>query len=553
MVDSSEEQRNSVQELAAGDRGQGAADSGGGRTAINLAVVAVASLLQLLIQFAITGVTASYYGSQAPTDALYAALALPTFATAVLSGSLSYILIPDLIAKFEASPNGRAAWELASFVGLVVSIAGVLAGIVLYGLAGPLIEYCYPNLKTPETARACLEILSVQVFLTGLVSWTTAVHHSRHGFIWPALGGILGVACSLVLTVLAGQQSVTVIAWAINLGSIVSVVIQLLPIVGKIAWPVADFANIVRLARVFWPLLLGTFYLRLDQVVDKLLTDRLGDEGAVANFHYSQRIMMALLTVGTSSLSLVVFSQLAAQFAAGGRVGYAKHLALALGRMWLIVVPIAIGVGCFAIPIVRDLLQRKAFTSDDTYVVGWLIILSLGMFVGASLGELLARAFYVMEDTLTPTIVGVIALTIGFAFRIALIDTWGIWAIAVGVSVYFLLSAGAMLWMLRKKLGSGVLEGSFRQIRDAVIASLVACGVCAGVYATKMGNTWVAGPIGGITYAAMLMLLRNESALQIPREIASRLRDNSQGEAMDSQGKAAGNQGEVAKERRNIK
>ncbi|HBE71896.1 MAG TPA: hypothetical protein DDW52_27455 [Planctomycetaceae bacterium] len=524
MADSSGKMQDVDQASRTAEKTQRPDGTEGGRTAVNLAVVSLASLLQLIIQFAITGVTASLYGSKAPADALYAALALPTFVTAVLSGSLSYILIPDLVAKFEADADGKAAWGLASFVGLVVSIAGIVAGIFLFGLAGPLVDYCYPNLKSPKTAYTCLEILSVQVFLTGLVSWTTAVHHSRQGFMWPALGGILGVTCSLLLVVFAGQRSVSVIAWAINLGSVVSVVVQLLPIAGKIAWPVADIANIAKLCRVFWPLILGTFYLRIEPVVDKLLADRLGDEGAVAHVNYSQRIMMALLTVGTSSLSLVVFPQLAKQFAAGGKIGFAKHFALALQRMWLIIVPIAIGVSCFALPIVRDLLERKQFTSEDTYVVGWLIVLSMGMFVGASLGELLARAFYVMEDTLTPTLVGAIALTIGFAFRFALIDSWGIWAIAAGVSVYFLLSAAVMLWMLRRKVGTGVLEGSFRQVRDAVIASLVACGVCAGVYATKIGTTWLAGPIGGIAYWVVLMLLKNEAALQIRHEIASRLR-----------------------------
>ncbi len=495
-------------------------------TATNMLVVSAASVLQLLIQFAITGVTASFYGSKVPTDALAAALALPTFAAAVVTGSLSYILIPDLVAKFENAETHQEGWRLATFVALVTGMLGAMISAVLYFAAGPITLTFYPQSSADfhVLTQQCLEILSVQVVLTGLISWAIAIHHSRHSFFWPALGGVVGTACSLVLAIVAGSSSITAIAWAINLGSVVSIVVQAVPLLPSLGWPQADYDNVLRLLRVFWPLLLGTIYLRIEPLVDRMLADSLNDEGAISHINYSQRIMMALVSIGSSTLALIAFPQLAARYADEGLHAFSEHFSLALRRLWLLIVPIAVGVSCFAVPIVSDLLQRGQFTTGDSAMVGWLIVATMGMFVGASLGELTARAFFVLEDTRTPTAVGVIALTVGMLTKLTLVAYWGIWGIAFGVSLYFLLSSGSMLLMLRRRLGAVIFKGSVSHLRDAGIASLVACGVCFCVYATRIGGTWIAAPVGAAVYFSILLLIKNEQAWQIPQEIAVRLR-----------------------------
>lgn len=495
-------------------------------TARNMLVVTAASMLQMLIQFAIMGVTASYHGATLRTDALAAAQVLPVFAAAVITGSLSYILVPDLVAKFQDKATHAEGWGLASFVALVTSALGAAVSAVLYFASEPIVACLFPHLSVDSQVLAtqCLEILSVQVVLTGLVSWAIAIHHSQQSFVLPAAGGVLGTACSLSLAISAGEQSVTVIAWAINLGSIVCIVVQTIPLAGSLQLPRADWRNIARLLRVFWPLLLGTIYLRIEPVVNSSLADRLNDEGAISNVNYSQKIMMALLALGSSSLALIAFPQLAARYAGGGKQGFTEHFSLALRRLWLLIVPIAVGVSCFATSIVSDTLQRGEFTASDSQVVGWLVVATMGMFIGASLGELLSRAFYVLEDTRTPTLIGVISLTVGLVVKIVLLAFWGIWAIALGVSLHFLLSSLAMMTLLRRKLGNGMFEGSFVCLRDAIISSLVACGVCYCIYATKIGNTWMAAPAGAMTYFAMLLLLKNPGAWQVPQEIAVRLR-----------------------------
>jgi putative peptidoglycan lipid II flippase len=178
----------------------------------------------------------------------------------------------------------------------------------------------------------------------------------------------------------------------------------------------------------------------------------------------------------------------------------------------LITVPIAIGFGVFAVPVVSDLLERGRFTVDDSRVVGWLIICFMGLFIGASWGELLARGFYTFGDTRTPTVVGAIALTIGLACKWFSLPVLGVWGIALSTSLYILLSAVTMAYLLSVKTNTGIFSGCWTVLVQALLASCVACGMCLIPYTFQLGRTWSAAPLGAVTYVAVLWLLGNSDA-----------------------------------------
>ncbi len=449
------------------------------RTARNVMLVSTASLVQIIVQFLFQRVLAGAYGAGADADALAAALTLPTLFAAVVTGSLSYVLVPELVAKFHADDHSPDGWRMASFVGLLTSLISLVCSAVLWGCAEPICRMLYstladqPLLQTSELLR----ILSVQVLLSGLISWAQAIHHSRHVFLAPALGGVLGTAFTLAWAHRFGQEGISSLAWAINAGSLVSVSVHVLPLLRRLGAPRADVASLWRLATLFWPLLLGAVFLRLDPVIDRVLAARLAsqDPGAIAYINYAQRILMALLAIGTSSLAVVAFPQLAQRFEGEGNSGFAEHFSLAFRRLILLVVPMAIGFSGFSVWIVQDLLQQGEFTAHDATMVGLLIVALMGMFVGSSCGELLARGFYVLGDTKTPTLVGAIALSSGLVVKFILFAWIEIWGIALGVSCYSLLSAGIMAWILARRSPDSVFAGCLAVFVQSLRSTLLDC------------------------------------------------------------------------------
>ncbi len=54
----------------------------------------------------------------------------------------------------------------------------------------------------------------------------------------------------------------------------------------------------------------------------------------VAQLHFAQRLIVALLAISTSGLSVIAFPQLAGHLAASGRDVFARHFALATRRLF---------------------------------------------------------------------------------------------------------------------------------------------------------------------------------------------------------------------------
>lgn len=471
----------------------------------NLVGLTVASFGQVVIQFLIQVVLAYQFGARADADALAAALVIPTILASIISGSLSYVLVPDLVACLSTPEKEKDGARIAGWFGVVSAGMALLTSVVVIATALNLVHGLYGSLTTVQqtTTAQLLRILSWQILMSTIVSWSLAVHHSRHSFIVPALGGVFGTLVTLLIAVLKGRDGIHWIAIAINVGSLLSTIIHVAPILKHVSFGSVPQSHLSRLLWAMLPLIAGSLYLRIEPLVDRSLASRL-DEGSVAHLHYAHRMIIALLSISTSGLSVVAFPQLAGRLASHGRDGFVTHFALAMRRLIMIVVPISIGFGAFAVPVISDLLERGVFNSKDSQAVGGLIVMFMGVFLGASWCELLARGFYTLGDTRTPTIVGAITLTIGLTVKWFSLPYGGSWAIAGSSSLTYLLTAVSMSVLLARQTHRGIFEGCVKALAWSAGAALVACAVCTLPYTFSFGRTWLAAPIGVVVYGALI-------------------------------------------------
>ncbi len=85
----------------------------------NLVGLTAASFGQVVIQFLIQVVVAFQFGAKADADALAAALVIPTILAAIISGSLSYVLVPDLVACLSTAEKEKDGQRIAGWFGVV--------------------------------------------------------------------------------------------------------------------------------------------------------------------------------------------------------------------------------------------------------------------------------------------------------------------------------------------------------------------------------------------------------------------------------------------------
>ena len=174
-----------------------------------------------------------------------------------------------------------------------------------------------------------------------------------------------------------------------------------------------------------------------------------------------------------------------------------------------------------AIPITRLLYQRGAFTPDQTTVVAEAFAaFSLGLtFNGAML--MLNRAFFSLQSPWLPTAVALGNLGLNTALDAAFFSL-GVWGIPLATSIVNIVGTIALVWVLRRRIGS--IDGRAVLSSYALIAaaSAVTAGVAYGVW---RGLDGVLGQsLGAQLVSVGLALVRRDGRVPVCRAFAGNSR-----------------------------
>jgi putative peptidoglycan lipid II flippase len=227
------------------------------------------------------------------------------------------------------------------------------------------------------------------------------------------------------------------------------------------------------------------------------------------------------------------FATLAAQAALGEM---RRIVADTLRLIFYFSLPAAVLLMLLRVPVVNILFQRGQFDAAATNFVAWALLFYALSLIGLAAIEIISRAFYAMEDTWTPVLVGVLQLA-----SMWLLGSWlanvvfpalgwlALGALALGYTISTLLEVVLLLWLLRRKMGGldgrRLLDGLWRMGLATLIMAVVSwlafeqLGDAAAVW-QLLG----AGLAGGVTYLGASYLLRIAELRQLVTRVAQRLR-----------------------------
>jgi len=184
-------------------------------------------------------------------------------------------------------------------------------------------------------------------------------------------------------------------------------------------------------------------------------------------------------------------------------------------------------------PIVAMLFQRGEFTAHSTDLVAWALLWYGAGLVSHSIVEIASRAFYALQDTLTPVLVGAaaMAVNIGLSFGLAAIFRgWGLpphGGLALANTLATSLEAFSLLVLMRRRL-DGL---DFARIRRGLTATVAASGLMTVVLLVWLGvggtqSVWVVGSagvvLGGASFWLTSLGLRSPEARQLPALLLKR-------------------------------
>ncbi|MCA1945023.1 MAG: murein biosynthesis integral membrane protein MurJ [Desulfovibrio sp.] len=438
------------------------------------------------------------HGATLDTDIYFTAFVIPDFLNYLLAGGyFSITLIPLLAEKFgRRTPAGEAdAWAFFSTVLTWLTAAAVVLTALAMLVAPQLTHWAAPGFDAASRERLThflRIILPAQVFFMA-GSCATGLLYLRKQFFAPALSPLIYNGCIILFGLLLPGDGMEGFCWGVLAGSFLGNF--LLPFVAAarparrpdqeggsglrltMRWRHPHLPRFLYLAL---PLMLGQSVVVLDEQLVRVFGS-LAQEGAVSWLTYARRIMLVPVGVVAQAAGVASYPFLASLAAKGDAEGFTGTLATALRNTAAVLVPLSVWMMVVAGPTITLIFEQGRFDAADSAATALCLqILLAGVFCWG-IQQLVGRAFYARQDTLSPVVIGTLATLVAVPAYWLLGSRHGAAGLAAAsagsVALYTLLLA--IWWRMRH--GSAAFAGLGRMLGGAlgmsVLAGLPAAGL----------------------------------------------------------------------------
>lgn len=370
-------------------------------------------LLSRLLGFLRDWTVAHQLGSNAMTDAYYAAFTLPDFLNyLVAGGSLSLTFIPILTCCI-AEKREEEGWKVFS---TVITVMGLLLAVMILAgevLAPRLVGIIAPGFHGAERQRVIFLtrlMLPAQFFFYegGILS---AVQYARRRFIIPSLApvvynlgiitgglifskrfGVTGFSIGVLAGAFAGNFLLQ-IHGAIRSGA---------RFVANLNLKNADFIAFVKLTV---PIMLALSIIYTDDWITRWFGSYLAP-ASITWLTYAKTLMRVPLGLVGQAVGVASFPFLAQLYSEGKFAELSRTLNSTLKALMLVLAPLSALTLTESRPLVALVFSHTRLRASDLQATAMTLALySLGMSAWG-VQAILARGFYASRDTLTPAITG---------------------------------------------------------------------------------------------------------------------------------------------------
>lgn len=435
--------------------------------------------------------TISYrFGLAADRDAYVAAFALPDLLYFLIAGgALSSALIP-VFTRYFSEGESDEAWKVFSSIACILGVVVSLFVVVTWVFANPIVAFLAPGMhpETQQLAGSLARILlpsQIAFFMGGLIFGT--MYAQRH-YSTPAMAPNIynvGIICGAIFIAPLMTPMIFGPAWGALVGAIVgNLIIPLLSLkqFGAKFQIRFDFAHpgVKRVFRLMLPVVFGLSLPAVYAMVIRYYGSNF-EEGSISALDVGNRIMQAPLGIFGQSLAVAVFPVLSAFHAQSQTKQFLATMSKTARTATFIGLIVSALMITLAPDIVRVLNQYGKFTNINTvYVSHCVAMYGIGVFAWCA-HPILTRAFFAIEDAITPVILGTIS-TIAFLIVCSWIYRagYGYESLALAVSISAILLFALLMLGIRWKLGRA---DGLAMLKLLLVAGILAAAVGGLVYA----------------------------------------------------------------------
>jgi putative peptidoglycan lipid II flippase len=513
-----------------------------GRIARAAVVIAFGNLTSRGMGLVRETIKANLFGASGMVSALEAATVIPnTLYNLFIGGVVSAALVPVFS---ELAPKGRRQdlWYLASSLMTWVTIVMAVLVILAELLATWVVKLPSGGLATEflEVGARMLRVSIPSLLLMSLSGILTALLYALKRFTLPAFTALVANVCVVGAALLFGRRwGVMSMAVGMLLGAMAQVLLQLPGLRDARLRPIFSLRHpgLRQIGKLYVPLMFSLIVSEVVTILSFNLASRTGEEG-VAWMRYAAQLIQLPLGLVATAISFAILPTLSRQAQAGhassdpGRSTQQRNepfletLAQGIKLVLILIIPATVGLFVLAQPVVELVFEHGDFGPYDTEHTTQALRFALLGLVFAAVDWPLNFAFYSHKDTLTPALVGLVAVGVYLATALTpalLTGALTLNGLILASSVQWASHALIMLWLLNRRMGGLHGYGMLRLLFKALLASasmgavtwLVAETLAQSLPSISLMSEVIlvggAAAIGFAVYVALMALLRANS------------------------------------------
>lgn len=431
-------------------------------------VVGLATMSSRVLGLVRDLVLAHVFGASHQLDAYTVAFRFPNlFRDLFAEGAMSAAFVPTFMRVLTA--EGRAAaWRLGNLV--ITTLLLVTGAIALLGIvfAWPLVQFAASHYATVPGKLALTVTLARVMFpfltLIAIAAGLMGMQNSLRRFFVPAfspamfnIGTLVTMAVLIPVFRATGVRPILAVAIGTLVGGLGQAAIQ---------WPGLRSEGFRFRLRVDWrdprlrevlvlmgPGTMALAAVQINIMVNTMLATSQG-EGAATCLNFAFRVMYLPIGLFGLSVATAALPALSHDAARNDSAGFRETFSGALRMMLVLNVPATLGLLALASPIVALLFEHGSFTAAAARGTAAALVCYAPGLIGYSTVKLVAPTFYALRDSRTPAAVAAVTVVINAVLSLLLARLLGFPGLALGTALASLFNASALLWLLRRRLGS---------------------------------------------------------------------------------------------------
>jgi len=459
----------------------------------------------------------------------------------IAGGALGSAFIP-IFSGYFVRDDARGGWRLFSaIVNLITLVTTIVAGIA-FVLTPLIVDLFYPDLVAGNPALRDMTIELMRVMLVtpiifGISGVVMAALNARQHFLLPAIApiiynlGIIGGAIILAPNVMG-------LAIGAIFGALGHLAIQIPGLFIKHAHytPILSVKD-QGVRQVLWlmlPRVLGLSFGQFNHLILQFMAQSMA-LGSIPALGFSWRIMIMPQAIIGQALGIAAFPTFAT-LAAENALDKMRSILVDMLRLILFLsLPATMLLVVLRRPMVSFLFERGQFDEQSTSFVAWALLFFALSLVALATIEIISRAFFALEDTWTPVIVGALQLVamwlIGFWLAENIFPELGflqLGGLALGYSISTLIELGVLLFLVNRKLNGldnrRLLDGFWRMALATIFMGIICWFVLDRL--ADLASLWqlvVVGIVALLSYLLASIALHVTELNQLIRQIQQRL------------------------------